>query len=386
MPYKGYFLSLSILIVAAVPYEAPAAVLSANEHWRHPLALQGRPPVSYSEVEASLDPESCATCHIEQFEGWKGSRHAIAMGPGIEGQLHAPWIDAEGETSCLECHAPLAEQSRLLRAKGGSLVKNGAFLSELRERGISCAACHLRKNIRYGPKRRGEALEDPPHGGFKEADFFSDSKFCRPCHQFDAGDNGLSGKLLQNTYEEWKSSGYPEKGVHCQTCHMPDRAHLWRGIHDPEMVKKGIDISAERIGEAISLVITNSGTGHNFPSYVTPRVRLRAVVLDKNGSEIPGSSDEVSIGWSVALDLSEEYYDTRIAPGKSFSGSFDWKGVEGARAVIVTIDVYPDDFYRRFFEALISDPPKGVDLDKLGLAYKETKRSAYRIFEKELEL
>ena len=377
-----------MIILAAVPDVAPAAGLSADEYWRYPLAPQGRPPASYSEVEASLQPEACGVCHSEQLDGWKGSRHAIAMGPGISGQLHSPWIDGDGEIFCLKCHAPLLEQSRLI-VKAGFLEKNGAFIPSLKSRGITCAACHVRKQRRYGPERR-EALDKPkddlPHGGFTEASFFSDARFCRPCHQFDEGDNRVAGKLLQNTFEEWRSSDYPEKGISCQTCHMPDRAHLWRGIHDPEMVKGGIEVSAERKGEAIHVVITNSGIGHNFPSYVTPKVTLRAVVLDKQGKEIPGSADEAYIGWHVSLDLSEEYYDSRIPPGESFRGEFDWKGVEGGNRAVITLYIYPDDFYRRFFEAIIEDPPDGIDLKQIGMAYEETKRSGFEIFRKEFDL
>ncbi len=29
----------------------------------------------------------------------------------------------------------------------------------------------------------------------------------------------------------------------CQTCHMPDRRHLWRGIHDSDMVNRDHDHS-----------------------------------------------------------------------------------------------------------------------------------------------
>ena len=374
------------MLAAAVPDEAPSAAFSLDDHWRQPMLPQGAPPASYSEEEASLQPEACGICHSEQFDGWKGSRHALAMGSGLSGQLHAPWVDDEGEITCLKCHAPLAEQSRLIVKDDGSLVKNDAFIPSLRSKGITCAACHVRGHRRYGPKRRGEGIDDPPHGGFTEAGFFSDSGFCRPCHQFDEDDNRVAGKLLQNTYEEWKSSGYPKKGIHCQNCHMPDRAHLWRGIHDPEMVRKGIDVRAERKGEAIHVLITNSGTGHNFPTYVTPLVTLKGVVLDGKGNEIPGSVDEASIGWYVSLDLSEEYYDNRIPPGESFSGNFDWKGIEGGKKVVITLYVYPDDFYRRFFEAIIEDPPDGIDLQEIGRAFDETKRSGYEIFRREFDL
>lgn len=387
--FKRSFIYLFIILAVAVPEVALPAAFSLDDHWRHPIPPQGTPPAYYSEEEASIQPEGCGTCHSEQYEGWKGSRHAAAMGPGLSGQLHKPWLEGDGEIACLQCHAPLSEQSSMI-VKTGSLVKNDAFIPSLRLKGITCAACHVRGNRRYGPKRRGESpgepVTNPPHGGFTEAGFFSESEFCRPCHQFDEGDNRVAGKLLQNTFEEWRASAYPKKGVSCQTCHMPGRAHLWRGIHDPEMVKKGIDIGAELKEESIYIVITNSGTGHNFPSYVTPKVTLRGVVIDKDGNEIDGSDDEANIGWYVSLDLSKEYYDNRIPPGESFSGEFDWKGVKGGEKVLITLYVYPDDFYRRFFKAIIKDPPKGIDVQEIRRAYEETKHSGFEIYRKEFEL
>lgn len=383
---KNIFLPILLIVAAALPGKGWPAAFSIEEHWRFPISPQGKPPSSYSELEASLKPESCGTCHSEQYEGWKGSRHSLAMGPGISGQLHSPWLDEEEEISCLNCHAPLAEQSRWISSNNGSPKKNAAFIPSLSSKGIACAACHLRGHTRFGPKRRGESPDDPPHDGFVEAEGFSDSRFCRPCHQFNEGNNRVAGKLLQNTYAEWESSGYPEKGVHCQTCHMPDRAHLWRGIHDPEMVKKGVDISAEKAGRRIDVVIKNSGVGHKFPSYVTPKVILRGVLLNNDGEEISETVDEAYIGWGVSLDLSEEHYDTRIKPGGTFEGSFDWNRTKRGREVRITIRVLPDDFYTRFYKVLLNDPPEGVNMGMIRAAYEDSLKSTYTLFDKNWDI
>jgi hypothetical protein len=55
---------------------------------------------------------------------------------------------------------------------------------------------------------------------------------------------------------------------------MPDRRHLWRGIHDPEMVKPGVTVelstkqTSYRPGQMLQAVlrITNSGVGHHVPT------------------------------------------------------------------------------------------------------------------------
>jgi hypothetical protein len=94
------------------------------------------------------------------------------------------------------------------------------------------------------------------------------------CHQFAEDGFALDGKLLENTYEEWKATRFAEDGVQCQNYQMPDRRHLWRGIHDPEMVKPGVTVelstkqTSYRPGQMLQAVlrITNSGVGHHVPT------------------------------------------------------------------------------------------------------------------------
>ena len=69
---------------------------------------------------------------------------------------------------------------------------------------------------------------------------------------------------------------------------MPDRRHLWRGIHDRDMVRSGLAITLRadkaryRPGDLLhaTLVIATPGVGHAFPTYVTPQVRVRAELVD----------------------------------------------------------------------------------------------------------
>jgi len=58
-----------------------------RRHWSRPIPPQGKPPARWSQVEASLLPESCGTCHPTQLADWKESLHARSMGPGVKGQL-----------------------------------------------------------------------------------------------------------------------------------------------------------------------------------------------------------------------------------------------------------------------------------------------------------
>jgi len=42
---------------------------------------------------------------------------------------------------------------------------------------------------------------------------FLSSEFCQSCHQFAPDGLALNGKLLENTYAEWKASRFAPEGV-----------------------------------------------------------------------------------------------------------------------------------------------------------------------------
>ena len=174
---------------------------------------------------------------------------------------------------------------------------------------------------------------------------------------------------------------------------MPDRRHLWRGIHDPDMVRSGLTVTAEagagayRPGETatVTLRVASTSVGHAFPTYVTPRVVLAIELVDSGGSVVGGSRVEAVIGREVALDLSRELSDTRLLPGQStslvYQGRVDRPGLR-ARA---TVRVFPDAFYTRFFEALIAQGA-GQGAAEIRQALEHTRRSAFTVFEKEVPL
>jgi len=352
-------------------------------HWRVPLAAQGAPPARWSPAEASLHPEACGGCHPVQFQDWRTSLHAQSMGPGIAGQ-HAEMLDADPATAlgCQTCHAPLAEQRPLVRGARG-LETNPAFDPALRDKGLVCAGCHVRAHARFGPPRRDGSLasalprERLPHGGVTRTPAFLRSEFCRGCHQFGSDGFALNGKPLEDTYAEWKASPFAARGVQCQDCHMPDRRHLWRGIHDPETVRAGLTITARREDGAAVLVVENSGVGHRFPTYVTPLVVLRGELLDAAGRVLPGSREEVLVGRRVELDLSREIADTRLQPGERATLRYA-RAAAGARARLSVV-VYPDAFYTVFFEALLRQGA-GRGEAQIRAALEATRRSPFTLF------
>ena len=398
---RRYLLLALVLCAAAMPAGAAAPSVDAfiARHWRTPLAPQGPAPARFSPVEASLAPEACGSCHPAQFADWRTSLHAQAMGPGVAGQLVEMMTSAPADAlGCHTCHAPLAEQRPLL-GSDATHAPNSEFDPALRAHGVVCAGCHVRAHERFGPPRRDGSLANPapreslPHGGVTRTPAFLAAEFCRGCHQFTSNGFALNGKLLENTYEEWKASRFARERVQCQDCHMPDRRHLWRGIHDPEMVRSGLAITARRDGAGVrrdgtvtaTLRVTSTRVGHAFPTYVTPRVILRGELVDETGAVIAGSRIQRIVAREVALDLSREVRDTRLAPGRSVELRYARRVDRDGLRLRFTVVVEPDAFYTQFFETLLAQGA-GAGTAQVREALEASRRSPFTVFEQLLPL
>lgn len=358
-----------------------------SDYWRLPLAPQGEAPDHWSALERSLAPESCAECHQDQYEQWRTSLHAGAFSPGLVGQL----LTAAGQTaSCMKCHAPLAEQQQAFEAARGKGVAHLATGQGLAAAGVTCGACHLRGHRRFGPPQRdtgatGQSDPDAPHGGVHRAAWFEESEFCAACHQFPQ-DYAINGKPLENTVVEWRESPFAAKGVTCQTCHMPDRRHLWRGIHDPDMVAKGLTARFSATAEGARFTLTNSGVGHAFPTYVTPRVEMRAVALDDAGQPVPATAARHLIQRVVSSTARGwiELADSRLLPGEEASLFLPWQGYAKAR---LWLEVAPDDYYdNQVYDALLANlAPDSPSATLIARADRIAQASSYRLFVTEVE-
>lgn len=406
-------LLLASLLLALGPSAHPAAgdggsgpgpITAAEEaflerHWRMPLAPQGDPPATFAPIERSLAPADCGTCHPSQYADWQGSIHARSMGPGVAGQLvEMARRDPAGARGCLVCHAPLAEQSPLVRGAAG-LEANPAFDTALQGHGVVCATCHVRGHQRFGPPPRAgsQSLRVPradlPHNGATYVSAYLRAEFCAACHQFGPSGLSLNGKPLENTYVEWRGSPAARRGQQCQDCHMPDRRHRWRGIHDPEMVKSGVQVSLAldraryRPGQSLRATVTVASVrvGHYFPTYVTPQVVVRAVLVGPDGSPVDGTIKEGVIGRQVPLDLSREIADTRIAPGGRFVLRYGHSLDRPGLTLRVTVTVYPDHFYTGFFGALL-ETGAGAGEALIREALEATRRSPFEIFARDVPL
>ena len=382
-------LALSLSFTAASPVFAVGGMAAVNEHWNRPIYTGDSIPAE------NLYPEKCGLCHREQYNDWKEALHSKSTGPGLLAQLH-PANDPETATSCYFCHAPLAAQNEALSgvSKSGetAFLSNSSYDEKLKLSGVNCAACHVRKNGVAGPPMPVSA--DMKQGVKAEHDsvqnlFFEDAEFCAACHQLDNGYE-LNGKLLVNTYTEWKESEYAKNKVTCQSCHIPGQRHLFRGIHDPEMVKSGMSFDFESANgpESVNakLKITNTGVGHFFPTYATALVVIRGFLTDSKGNALKGTMKEAEIGRKITLDLETELFDTRIPPFRNFEFNYEMKRVKKAGRLVLEVRVFPDEFYGRFFESALKKQDHDMKHKELREAIRNASESSYLLFKKVIEL
>jgi len=389
------------VLLACSQVETPAPVDPglSEIHWNSPVAKNGDAPHDWSELEKNLKPEACASCHAEQFSDWKKSLHAAAYSPGLIGQF--PGMGHEAGNDCLKCHAPLAEQkyisnSDMMNSLAEKLKKPVGFsengvLNEnvlpLRHAGVTCAACHVRGWERFGPPQRNTGrvgkIKGPAHGGFTATKDFEQSNFCASCHQFPQ-EYAINGKPLENTVTEWQQSRFAREGVQCQNCHMPDRKHQFKGIHDLEMTRKGLDFKLEQKGRGAVLTIHSKWIGHAFPTYVTPKVIVLAEAIDADGKRLRVWQWEIirevyyDDGW-------KEKRDTRLMPGETRRYEA-LEAPEETQSIRYQLKVIPDYFYKGVYEGLLNDTLE-VDAEALiRQASKQAVANDYMLFDESVEL
>jgi mono/diheme cytochrome c family protein len=359
-----------------------------NGFWETPIPLQGLAPVDHDSSSSDLKPKACATCHTKQHNEWRTSLHAKAMGPGVIGQLaDQAFSNPSFVGNCQTCHAPNAEQYGSLPTKGGFEV-NYQFDEDLRQKGVTCMGCHVRKHVRFGPpiseQPPASVWAGPAHGGALETTAHQSASFCSSCHQFGDDDRRLNGKLVQDTYNEWETSPSAQQGQTCQTCHMPGRSHRWLGIHDQETVAAAVTVDVEvletdRDSVAVKIQVRNVGAGHHLPTYVTPKIFVTAELTEPSGKPLLSSVDTRVIGREVGLNLSREVYDTRIPSGGDWTWRYATSRLANASSVSTKLEVFPDHFYARFFSVYDSAPLTPESSTAISLARDNANTSSYVI-------
>jgi Cytochrome c554 and c-prime len=326
-------------------------------YWRLPVPAQGAPPPGRAPPLDRLDAETCGLCHAAQLADWRGSLHAAAVSAGLLGQL--PAYDQATIEDCLNCHAPREEQ-QLPWSEDEPRPSSAVG-------GVDCAACHVREWVHHGPRTETAT----PHGEVLGLTLFREAAFCAPCHQFDETGLAVNGKPLENTYDEWRASSFAAAGVTCQHCHMPGGRHTFRGVHDRNMTRAALSVSAVRQEHRVVVTARNVGAGHYLPTYVTPRITLRIEGGQASGLRQAEHRIERRMAWTPE-DGWRELSDTRLPPGEAVSLALTLGAAEPAE---VTVWVEPDaDYHDRVYPALVT--LLGARLDAEARALLERARQA----------
>lgn len=294
----------------------------------------------------ALRASACGACHREVYAEWKTSIHSQAW---TDPYFRVDWKFDESQQICKNCHIPLDRQQehKVLGFRDTEKLKpiladNPDFDPELQHEGVTCAACHFKDGKILGVNGNLDA----PHPVEKLAD---PNEICLRCHivqgarwdtfyryppcgtaaEIEAGAGRWPGRSGELTVRNAGELG-------CVQCHMPlveralveggtvrqARRHVWRGGHDPAMVKQGLDIRFAEIGagadrRAFALTLTNVGAAHFLPTGTPDRylsVRLR--VLDRDGhllEEQQHSLKRTTMWRPFIIDL----WDTRLPRGQA---------------------------------------------------------------------
>ena len=295
----------------------------------------------------SLRAESCGTCHREIYEEWKTSIHARAYEDPF---FQAYWKRDGNIWICLNCHTPLENQQPTLikeiprgRVEKAIQVANPHYDPEYQKEAITCAACHVREGVIMGPFDDSVA----PHPT-KFDPSFRTTQVCYRCHNVVSGPAQLYRVGPCGTYTEYEGKFFmQERGMICQSCHMPEverpvtnggpirqgRRHLWRGGHDPDMVKRAVAVQVKayparpKAGEQVRFTLTliNAGAGHKIPTGDPDRhFTVEFIVQDKQDKVLDRRTDTMGrwILWQPAI---VELYDNRLLPLASRDYTFSYR-------------------------------------------------------------
>lgn len=300
------------------------------------------------------------------------------MGPGVWAQMQ----ERDSGDDCARCHAPLVEQ---------------ATDSFLLADGVSCAACHVRAGRVFGPAPwpatllplAGEARS--AHGKIETRSFFERSDFCSGCHHFPAGTAPMvAGTTLQNTYDEWKNSRAAREGRTCQTCHMPDRRHFFRGIHDPETMRRALrwtfDFDPSAADVKARMALTNVGAGHFLPTYVVPEVWMRIDVKDATGVTVAFAEHRIARKVKFENGIWTQTSDTRLAPDETATLVFAGLLPPAASAIVGRVVVLPDLWQADKFRDRLARAQTDTVRKFYSAALDEAKSSGYTLFRTERRL
>jgi hypothetical protein len=320
----------------------PVVIFGLRSDYARPIPFQRVP-----EGLSSLRAESCGQCHRDIYEEWKTSVHAHAYEDPF---FQAYWKKDKNIWVCLNCHTPLENQQPTLikeiprgRVEKAMQEPNPRYDPEYQKESVTCAACHVRDGIIYGPYEDSVA----PHPTQFDPNFRT-TQVCNRCHNVVSGPVQFYRIGPCGTYAEYEGKFFmKERGFICQSCHMPEidrpvatnspirrgRQHFWRGGHDPDMVKRALavqvkaDTMSPKPGDRVQFTLTliNAGAGHKIPTGDPDRhFTVEFTVEDPQGHVLDRQSATMGrwILWQPAI---VELYDNRLLPLASREYRFTYR-------------------------------------------------------------
>lgn len=217
----------------APPEQPPTAVQRAMAFYGT-RAYYEQPVVATSVPNGLKDmtAETCGTCHQAIYEEWSVSTHRRAwlddaqFQKELEKSRGGVGDPTHGDVGwlCLNCHTPVVAQQRELvvglvdgQIDKPEYVANPTYNEELQRDAVTCAVCHVRDGIIYGPFGDTNA----PHPTAKDERLLR-VDVCTRCHQAERLYTSKNLGCFFSTGREWASSSYAEAGQTCQSCHMPE--------------------------------------------------------------------------------------------------------------------------------------------------------------------
>jgi len=397
---------ISVIIFFAWRFMRPMNVFIVEDKFAWPIDTSMAPPVLNN-----LKAAECGNCHQDFYDEWRTTIHSQAW---TDPYFQADWKFEQKQHVCIHCHTPLDRQQphKVLGYRDENrwdpiLENNPEFDEAFQHEGVTCAACHFRDGKIIGVLGNTNAphpvqiLDDP-------------NQVCLRCHLVKAEKwgvyvrfppcgtvaeieqsrpaNSAKDKSTKEITPRVGKSGeviIPEKTLGCVDCHMPllnrplvkggpvrkTRQHLWRGGHDPAMVKKALkvnlteeNVSNEKI-RRFNLTLINTGTAHFLPTGTPDRhltVQLR--VYDDQGKIIKEKTDKLKriVMWRpFIIDL----WDTRLRRWEPKTYILEIPDKDKAGKVEAIIKYHLLDEKRR----------KRID-------YKNTTPISYEVFRKDIDL
>jgi hypothetical protein len=293
-----------------------------------------------------LDPQTCASCHIDHYRDWSGSMHAYASDdPVFLAMNNRGQTETGGQLGsfCVKCHAPMA------LSEGATVDGTNLATVPRALKGVTCFFCHSIDAVTGSHNAavtqsddlvmRGEYSDPVPstahastYAVLQDRDRAESAGLCGACHDI----VNTNGAAIERTYAEWQSSIFadPQGGNTCGQCHMDQSVTpvpiaqapnaKARDYHDHDF--PGVDVALDpsfpnadterqkvqaflqttlqtalcvTAQGAVRVIVDNVSAGHFWPSGAAQDRRAWAEVIASTGGQVFYQSGVVPDGTPV---------------------------------------------------------------------------------------